>query len=107
MIAVKYLWINCDEFHEPYSTAPCLSNVSDVFEIVHLRLSNLQRFEGRICLRFQVERKGGTYSDGAFRKSLYHFTAPALLHISYSLTGARWFVVFIKSKCQGWPMGRA
>jgi hypothetical protein len=59
MIAVKYLWINCDDFAEPHSTAPCLSNVSYVFEIVHLGLSNPQRFEGRICLLFQVEKERG------------------------------------------------
>lgn len=28
----------------------------DVIEIVHLRLSNPQRFEGRICLRLQMEK---------------------------------------------------
>ena len=59
MIAVKYLWINCEELSEPHSTALCLSNVSDVFEIFHLRLSNPQRFEGRICLRLQMEKERG------------------------------------------------
>jgi len=31
--------------------------VSDVFEITHLRLSNPQRFEGRNCLRLQMEKE--------------------------------------------------
>jgi hypothetical protein len=57
MIAVKCLRINCDEFNEPHSTAPCLSNMSYVSEIVHLSRSNPQRFEGRICLRLQMEKE--------------------------------------------------
>jgi hypothetical protein len=56
---VKYLWINCDEFNEPHSTAPSLSNASDIFENVHLRLSNPQRLEGRICLGLQMEKERG------------------------------------------------
>jgi len=57
MGAVKCLWIKCEEFHEPPSTTPCLSNVSDVFGIVHLRRINPHRFEGRIYLRLQMEKE--------------------------------------------------
>jgi len=62
MTAVKCLWINCDEFNEFHSTAPCLSNVSDVFEIVHL-IRSVSKAASVSVFRWKKERGEPTLMD--------------------------------------------